>query len=236
MSSKEHQAGRSTSPEKRASDARAAAVAQTANDVNAAFDRATSPRSTRPTAANTHRFAALLEVFVLFDVNRSGTVETAELMQLGIARQRLGHKDRLWTEAKNSALVRRMDLNQNGLIDSEEFCKHFDNALPQEGFDSVIAEFEEVAVEVARTARLAALFEVFAMFDLDLSGTIESAELMRLGNQSSKLWTEAKNSVLIKQIDTNNNGTIEAREFCKHFEMALPKDHTGAESRLCVSL
>merc|ERR1711865_638863 len=143
-----------------------------------------------------------------FDVNRSGTVEAAELMQLGIARQRLGQKDRLWTEAKNSALVRRMDSNQNGLIESEEFCKHFDNALPREDFDNVIAEFKEVAVEVARTARLAALFEVFAMFDLNLSGTIEATELMRLGNQSSKLWTEAKNSILIKQIDTNNNGTI----------------------------
>jgi len=52
------------------------------------------------------RSQVLNHVFAAFDVDGNGYVECDELMLLGAARQKLGHRQRDWTEAKNKELLR----------------------------------------------------------------------------------------------------------------------------------
>ena len=51
----------------------------------------------------------LKTVFSAFDLNESGSVEAAELMCLGEARQVLGQKERTWTKEKNQKMLEKMD-------------------------------------------------------------------------------------------------------------------------------
>eukprot|EP00656_Telonema_subtile_P041217 TRINITY_DN4634_c0_g1_i2.p1 TRINITY_DN4634_c0_g1~~TRINITY_DN4634_c0_g1_i2.p1 ORF type:complete len:476 (+),score=126.26 TRINITY_DN4634_c0_g1_i2:391-1818(+) len=82
--------------------------------------------------------------------------------------------------------------------------------------------------EAAR--RVAALRRVFQEFDLDDEDEIDAEELLQLGKARRKLgqkqsdWTEEKNAKLVRKMDTNGDGLVNATEFVQHFEASLPKD------------
>merc|ERR1711957_1147670 len=67
------------------------------------------------------------------------------------------------------------------------------------------------------------------MGDLDGGGTIESSELMQLGQarrvlgQKDDEWTEEKNAALVKKLDTDGDGRVSCVEFVEHFERGMPK-------------
>ena len=75
-----------------------------------------------------------------------------------------------------------------------------------------------------RRGQLAA---VFALFDLDGSGSIESSELLELGKarrslgQKSSSWSGAKNLRMMQRMDTDGDGTVCETEFIKHFARML---------------
>ena len=93
------------------------------------------------------RVMKLLEVFNEFDLDRSGHIEAAELLELGKARQTLGQKSREWTEEKNARLVNKMDTNSDGKIAGCEFAEYFEGALPQQEdeFEATVVDFMAVA-------------------------------------------------------------------------------------------
>ena len=55
------------------------------------------------------RLQKLREVFKVFDLDLSGTIESTELLQLGQARRVLGHKTSQWTDKQNENLVNKID-------------------------------------------------------------------------------------------------------------------------------
>ena len=94
----------------------------------------------------------LSQVFFKFDLDNNGVVSSRELKKLGTARRTLGQKENAWTESRNLKLLRKMDVNDDGQIDKEEFVAHFNEALPasEEVFMTVIAQFMEVAAHCRR--------------------------------------------------------------------------------------
>jgi len=74
------------------------------------------------------------------------------------------------------------------------------------------------------------LREVFAVFDLDGEGTVDTAELLKLGKarrslgQKSGEWNEEKNARLVRRMDSNRDGTIQEDEFASFFNASLPQD------------
>ena len=71
---------------------------------------------------------------------------------------------------------------------------------------------------------------VYAQFDLDGSGNIESSELLALGQARRKLgqktsaWTEEKNAKLVQKMDSDGDGQVSEREFATYFDSSLPSD------------
>ena len=121
------------------------------------------------------RHHELQEVFSLFDLDGSGEIEASELLRLGKARRRLGHKLGVWGEEKNDWLIERMDSDRDGRISASEFCDYFDRSLGQgEDFTAVISQFKEAA-SVCReeTARAQGRWSAG-----------EVAELIKLGNRT----------------------------------------------------
>lgn len=80
--------------------------------------------------------------------------------------------------------------------------------------------------KTASTLRLSVLREVFGLFDNKLSHSIDRTQLMALGgaSQADRLWTEDKNTELLERMVLNRDGLVDESEFCKWFELALPRD------------
>merc|ERR1712216_487741 len=78
--------------------------------------------------------------------------------------------------------------------------------------------------------RAKALREVFAQFDLNDNGYIETWELYLLGRTRRRLgqkqaeWTEEMNRDCIDRMDENKDGLVEESEFIKYFSESLTKD------------
>ena len=55
--------------------------------------------------------------------------------------------------------------------------------------------------------------DVFAAFDLDGDGFVESAELMQLGGKHNEMqgrqWTSAQNEALVNSLDSNQDGQVQ---------------------------
>merc|ERR1711865_759149 len=97
-----------------------------------------------------YRQQRLSEVFVQFDYDESGSIETHELLLLGQARRSTGQKSGEWSPDRNRRLVDQMDTNKDGLIGQMEFVHYFNESLPREkeAFDEVIEQFMIVAEQV----------------------------------------------------------------------------------------
>lgn len=89
----------------------------------------------------------LSKVFLKFDLDNSGAVDSRELKKLGTTRRTLGHKESVWRESRNLKLLRKIDANHDGQIDKEEFVAHFNEALPagEADFATIIAQFMDAA-------------------------------------------------------------------------------------------
>ena len=87
----------------------------------------------------------------------------------------------------------------------------------------------KAAQKTAESPRQAALKQVFAAFDLDGEGSVESHELMTLGEarqrggQKARKWTAEKNAAMLRKLDTNGDGVIDMEEFVQYFDKSLPK-------------
>merc|ERR1712166_1302761 len=108
--------------------------------------------------------------------------------------------------------------------------------LPTPKEPVAIPEPKQPSSESSRTnERQHALGKVFHQFDLDDSGEIETKELLALGQARRKLgqksgaWTEEKNAKLVKNMDTDGDGTVNEKEFSGYFDKSLTKDEAEFE-------
>ena len=132
------------------------------NAANAPKDKMNSPRSPGLQLNYSQREAMLRRVFQMFDLDGSGSIECDEMQMIAIRRRELGHKKDVWTEEKNRALMKRLDVGGDGLVSSREFVRYYtklhnDCSAPQ--FLEVVGEYMEVArsLYIDRMRRLEAL-------------------------------------------------------------------------------
>ena len=91
-----------------------------------------------------------------FDIDEGGWIESAELMELGVARRLAGQKQSSWTLEKNEKMMKKMDEDRNGIVDCEEFIQYMMSKLRTEepaSFDATMEQFHEAAM-VARARHL----------------------------------------------------------------------------------
>ena len=73
--------------------------------------------------AGQRRAAALHAVYKEFDLDRGGDVGRDEMLALGQARRKLGHKGGQWTEQQNEKLLVKMGSNNAGNVTAENFVR-----------------------------------------------------------------------------------------------------------------
>jgi len=93
------------------------------------------------------RRVRLASLFRAFDYDSSGSIEAEEFMAIGKAFR----GDDVWDEAKNKEAIARVDKDNNGKIDVNEFIDFFQiNGMakrPQEKFDSLMKRYMEAAIK-----------------------------------------------------------------------------------------
>ena len=78
--------------------------------------------------------------------------------------------------------------------------------------------------------RIEWLTSIHKVFDIDGSGTVDKVELLELGQARRSLghkkgeWTKEMNDKLLKKIDRDGDGQVDANEFATYFADHLPKD------------
>ena len=107
----------------------------------------TSPVATPVKSDAAARATALKSVYAAFDLDGGGDVGAEELMELGIARRKLGQKQGTWSVDQNNRLMAKIDMDGDGVISESEFINFFTVSLPgnMAEFMSNIEQFREVA-------------------------------------------------------------------------------------------
>ena len=94
------------------------------------------------------RLAACWEVFHDFDLDKSGLVESSEMLALGEARHEMGGLHGGWSEADNRKLIERLEGDSEGQVNGDNFVKHLNSDLESvrgKDFDEAILKFKSVA-------------------------------------------------------------------------------------------
>ena len=106
--------------------------------------------------SSSERSNHLGKVFLAFDLNGSGAVDSNELMVLGKTRHELQQKDRDWSKEKNSNLVETIDVDANGHVSLEEFVRHFAGEfqnLDDLSFMKAVLDYMACAANVAKDVK-----------------------------------------------------------------------------------
>ena len=89
------------------------------------------------------------------DLDGSGDIGAPELLALGQARRKLGHKSGEWTEAQNISMMAKMGADKHGIVTMGNFVKYFDEILPynKDEFDETIQQFTSCATSIRQKKR-----------------------------------------------------------------------------------
>ena len=116
------------------------------------------PHSFTGTILKEHRVEQLLRVFLIFDLDGSGEIESGALLPLEKARRK-GQKGSKWSEQKDARLVEKMVVNADGTVSfkvsGSEFAEFFNKVLPDDDveFQRIIVEFI-LAAEAYKVTRV----------------------------------------------------------------------------------
>jgi len=102
------------------------------------------------------RRATLIEIFKLFDVNRSGGIAVND--ELKYLRRSVDHKEGEWIKGgRNAHLITELDANGDGVVDREEFAAFFMKSFPpqEEPFNRNAANLREVGEQLKITLKKA---------------------------------------------------------------------------------
>ena len=142
-----------------------ARVLRRTNQVRSGGSFGGARQPTTPTEQRRARLHKLSSVFKVFDLDKSGAIESIELLQLGKMRRQLGQKCGDWNEAKNAKLVKKMDANADGTVSDPEFSDFFEKSLSKipEEFEVIVEQFFQVAQVCRQRKREAKLARQRAM-------------------------------------------------------------------------
>lgn len=92
---------------------------------------AAKAQAEREEALRGQRQQRLREVFCAFDANNNGTIEVQELYSVGKALNSLAGQAE-WTQEQNTALLLRMDVNHDGVVQVAEWLRYCEELLPRD--------------------------------------------------------------------------------------------------------
>ncbi|CAF1554068.1 unnamed protein product [Rotaria magnacalcarata] len=135
----------------------------------------------------------LRDAFNLFDRDHSGKITKSEL------RRMLGALNVKATDNEVQKLLRRMDTDNSGEIDFNEFK----NAMAKSFFKKYSRK---------------ELTDAFKKFDIDGNGFISSKELENIMSRMGKHLSQKELQATISSLDLNKDGKISFDEFCTLFD------------------
>ena len=140
----------------------------------------------------------LFQVFIEFDLDNSGEILTEELLELGKARRKLGQKSGEWTEEKNAKLVKKIDVNGDGVIAMSEFTDFFAEALPRNRgeFAEIVQQFMEVGGRLS-VAQSSTQVCVQVAASLRVKKIERHEELMKVRRKKSGNLGHSKKSITV---------------------------------------
>ena len=140
----------------------------------------------------------LFQVFIEFDLDNSGEILTEELLELGKARRKLGQKSGEWTEEKNAKLVKKIDVNGDGVITMSEFTDFFAEALPRNRgeFAEIVQQFMEVGGRLS-VAQSSTQVCVQVAASLRVKKIERHEELMKVRRKKSGNLGHSKKSITV---------------------------------------
>ena len=156
------------------------------------------PLPTSPEQRQT-RLHKLSGVFKVFDLDESGAIESAELLQLGKMRRQLAQKSGDWDEAKNAKLVKKIDANADGTVSDSEFSEFFEKSLTKDAveFDLIVRQFMQVA-QVCRQRKREA--KIIRQKTKEKAGPSQSnRSSAAAGASKDAKWKEREDKLKLKQ-------------------------------------
>jgi len=109
-----------------------------------------------------YRLRGLIEVYEAFDFDNDGHVGHDEMLELGQARRKLGHKTSIWTEEKNAQLMGNMRAGLDGapgpqFVTEANFVRYFNVTLTQNqpDFLAKMDDYMQAALSLAAKKRAA---------------------------------------------------------------------------------
>lgn len=151
------------------------------------------------------------EAFDLFDTDASGTIDVKELRQ---AVEALGFKG-----SSSYALLSQIDTDQSGVIEFPEFVGLVERKLVW------IIKFFYCSPLFELTTNFSSFFfqadsdtrsnarQVFAMFDLEGKGYIDSADLTAIADDIGQVLSQNDALDIIKRTNTKGDGRVTFEEF-----------------------
>ncbi|GAM37849.1 calmodulin [Talaromyces pinophilus] len=152
------------------------------------------------------QIARFREAFAVFDKDGNGEITAEELKEV---MRSLGQNP---TEAELQDIVNELDVDHTGTIDFDG-----DTASPTQHIVILLTyqpEFLTMMIHKGKaTDEEAELRAAFEVFDQDGSGTISADEMRRVMKSIGEELTDAEIDEMIKEADTDGNGTIDYQEF-----------------------
>jgi len=155
-----------------------------------------------------NRNTAMGELFSLIDTDKSGTIETKELMQM----VRL-----VKPETSDEEIVKQfvaLDKSKDGKVQKNEFMEAY---LAHFKADSEKDFHERMETTKKYLVRKPALGKVFDHFDLDKSGTLNRGEIYKMVKISKPKFTNEELSAIFDKMDTNHDHKVDRNEFILYY-------------------
>eukprot|EP00658_Telonema_sp_P-2_P018293 TRINITY_DN17177_c0_g2_i3.p1 TRINITY_DN17177_c0_g2~~TRINITY_DN17177_c0_g2_i3.p1 ORF type:complete len:289 (-),score=73.16 TRINITY_DN17177_c0_g2_i3:267-1133(-) len=168
----------------------------------------------------------IAKCFKLFDNDATGMITYKNLVH---ARQILGMGDVSDGQLEN--MLKQADRSGRGAISLADFIrlmrKRGKGLVGVEGEadedDVTDAMAESMFPDPLGKERVAKLMQVFALFDMNGSDSIDVHEFLALGKavHAKSGWDEVQNLQAMKRVDISGNGQIEPQEFLQFFRERL---------------
>ena len=167
------------------------------------------------------RTSMLMEVFNMFDLDGSGALEPDELLQVFC--NPVGSYPCLAASFSQDSFA--VSLSQ----DERQGIKNYSHA------GSLILSLAGSHC-VSLSLRTLSLCVSLCACSLCLTACLQLGQMRRALGQKEGNWSEEQNQRLLEHIDTGNDGTISAREFCDHYEQTLSEDPDAFEQTVSLPL